>query len=167
MTTPPDNRRLTSRILAYELIDLLSDMARLHGGDVIALLIFTGVWTANTRHLRTMTDRYAALHDIPPDSQRRPISEEDLSTHLCVPRAVQDPYVERLIGDGLVERRPGGLVVPSAIFTRPEMLSGANETYGRLISMLARMRQAGVSLGEADDQVEGDASVTLARPFAT
>jgi len=65
MTTPPDNRRLTSRILAYEFIDLLSDMARIHGGDVIALLIFTGVWTANTRHLRTMTDRYAALHDIP------------------------------------------------------------------------------------------------------
>ncbi|MDP3384598.1 MAG: hypothetical protein Q8S47_14915 [Phenylobacterium sp.] len=167
MTAPPDNRRLTSRILAYEFIDLLSEMARLHGGDVVALLIFTGVWTANTAHLRSTTDRYAALHDIPPDSQRRPISEADLSTHLCMPRTVQDPYVETLVEAGLLERRPGGLVVPSAIFTRAEMLSGANETYGRLISMLARLRQAGISLGEPDGDAKADASVTLARPSGT
>ncbi len=167
MSSPSDNRRLTNRILAYELVDLLSEMARLHGGDVIALLIFTGVWTANTAHLRSTTDRYAALHDIPPDSQRRPISEADLSTHLCMPRLVQDPYVETLVAAGLVERRPGGLVVPSAIFTRAEMLSGANETYGRLISMLARLRQAGISLGQPDGEAQGDASVTLARPSAS
>jgi hypothetical protein len=164
MSSSADKRRLTGRILAYEFIDLLSDMARLYGEDVIALLIFTGVWTANTRHLRSTTDRYAALHDIPPDSQRRPISETDLSAQLCMPRQIQDAYVESLLAGGLLERRPGGLVVPSAIFTRPEMLSGANETYGRLISMLSRLRQAGISLGEDD---EGDASVTLARPSAT
>lgn len=167
MSSPPDNRRLTNRILAYEFVDLLSDMARLHGGDVIALLIFTGVWTANTAHLRSTTDRYAALHDIPPDSQRRPISEADLSAHLCMPRPVQDSYVETLVEAGLLERRPAGLVVPAAIFTRAEMLSGANETYGRLISMLARLRQAGVSLGEPGGEGEGDASVMLARPSAT
>jgi hypothetical protein len=167
MSSPADNRRLTNRILAYEFVDLLSDMARLYGRDVIALLIFTGVWTANTAHLRTTTDRYAALHDIPPDSQRRPISEADLSAHLSMPRAVQDSYVQTLIEGGLLERRPGGLVVPSAIFTRPEMLAGANEAYGRLISMLARLRQVGISLGEPDGDGEGDASVMLARPSAT
>ncbi|MDP1875427.1 hypothetical protein [Phenylobacterium sp.] len=167
MTAPTDNRRLTSRILAYEFIDLLSAMARLHGGDIISLLVFTGVWTANTSHLRATTDRYAALHDIPPDSQRRPISEADLAAHLCMPRQVQDPYVEALVGTGLLERRPGGLVVPSAIFTRPEMLSDANETYRRLISMLARLRQGGISLGESADEAKGDVSVTLARPSAT
>lgn len=167
MTSPPDNRRLTSRILAYEFIDLLSDMARVHGGDVIALLVFTGVWTANTGHLRSTTNRYAALHDIPPDSQRRPISEADLSAQLCMPRQVQDAYVASLIEAGLLERRPAGLVVPSAVFTRQEMLSGANETYVRLISMLARLREAGISLGEHDDEAKGDARVMLARPSAT
>ncbi|MDP1617019.1 hypothetical protein [Phenylobacterium sp.] len=150
MSSPSDNRRLTGRLIAYEFIDLLGDMARRHGGDLISLLVFTGVWTANTAHLRGTTDRYASLHDIPPDSQRRPITDADLAERLCLPRHIQDPYVAALIDIGVVERRDMGLVVPSAIFTRAEMLSGANETYGRLIEILARLRQAGISMGEAD-----------------
>ena len=66
MTSPPDNRRLTTRILSYEFMDLLSEMARDHGGDIIALMVFTGVWTSNTSHLRNTTERYGSLHDIPP-----------------------------------------------------------------------------------------------------
>ncbi|WP_300578878.1 hypothetical protein [Phenylobacterium sp.] len=150
MPSPPDNRRLTGRLLAFELIDLLSDMAHRYGGDLISLLVFTGVWTANTAHLRATTDRYAALHDIPPDSQRLPISEADLAARLCLPRHIQDPYVAALIEVGMIERRDMGLVVPSAVFTRAEMLAGANDTYGRLIEILARLRKAGVSLGEAE-----------------
>ncbi|MEH6675712.1 hypothetical protein [Phenylobacterium sp.] len=150
MSFPQDNRRLTGRLVAFELIDLLSDMAHRYGGDLISLLVFTGVWTANTAHLRTTTDRYAALHDIPPDSQRRPISEAELAERLCLPRHIQDPYVAALIEVGMIERRDMGLVVPSAVFTRAEMLAGTNDTYGRLIEILARLRQAGVSLGESE-----------------
>jgi hypothetical protein len=150
MSFPQDNRRLTGRLVAFELIDLLSDMAHRYGGDLISLLVFTGVWTANTAHLRTTTDRYAALHDIPPDSQRRPISEAELAERLRLPRHIQDPYVAALIEVGMIERRDMGLVVPSAVFTRAEMLAGTNDTYGRLIEILARLRQAGVSLGESE-----------------
>jgi hypothetical protein len=150
MPSPPDNRRLTGRLIAYEFIDLLGHMARRYDGDVISLLVFTGVWTANTAHLRATTDRYAALHDIPPDSQRRAITEADLADRLCLPRHIQDPYVAALIDVGIIERRDAGLVVPSAVFTRAEMLAGANDTYGRLIEILARLRQAGVSLGESE-----------------
>ena len=150
MSFPQDNRRLTGRLVAFELIDLLSDMAHRYGGDLVSLLVFTGVWTANTAHLRATTDRYAALHDIPPDSQRRPISEADLAERLCLPRHIQDPYVAALIEVGMIERRDMGLVAPSAVFTRAEMLAGANDTYGRLIEILARLRHAGVSLGESE-----------------
>ncbi|MDO8900562.1 MAG: hypothetical protein Q7V15_04330 [Phenylobacterium sp.] len=167
MTTPPDNRRLTTRILAYEFIDILSDMARRRGGDVIALLVFTGVWTANTRHLRGVSDRYATLHDIPPDSQRRPISDADLASHLCLPRPIQDAYVESLIETGLLERRAGGLVVPSAVFTRSEMLSDANETYSRLIGLIAQLQKVGVPMGESAPAAKDDARVMLARPSAS
>lgn len=149
MPAVPDNRRLTGRILAIEIMDLLGDMAELYGGDMIELLVFTGVWTANTNHLRTATDRYATLRDVPPDSQRKPIGDEALSRKLRIPRAIQDGYVESLIGRGLVERRDTGLVVPSAVFTRAEMLAGTNESYARLIDLLARLREAGVQLGEA------------------
>lgn len=150
MPSPKDNRRLTGRLIAYELLDLLSQMAHRFDGDLISLLVFTGVWTANTAHLRTTTDRYAALHDIPPDSQRRAITDADLADRLCLPRHIQDPYVAALIDVGMIERRDLGLVVPSAVFTRPEMLAGANDTYGRLIEILARLRHAGVPLGESE-----------------
>jgi hypothetical protein len=150
MPSPQDNRRLTGRLVAFEIVDLLSDMAHRYGGDLVSLLVFTGVWTANTAHLRNSTDRYAALHDIPPDSQRRPISDADLAERLCLPRHIQDPYVAALVEVGMIERRDMGLVVPSAVFTRAEMLAGTNDTYGRLIEIFARLRQAGVALGESE-----------------
>ena len=148
MSSSVDTRRVANRILAHEAIQLLSHFARQHGGDLIALLVFTGVWTSNTAHLRRERERYAGLHDIPPDTQRRPISEAALAELLCIPRDIQDRYVESLSAQGLVERRGGGLVVPAAIFTRPEMLSGTNEIYARLVEMMARLRAAGFSMGD-------------------
>lgn len=149
MPSPPDNRRLTSRILAFEVLNLLGEMADRYGCDVIELLVFTGIWTANTAHLRGTTTRYATLRDVPPDSQRKPVDEQTLSERLRLPRAIQDTYVEGLIQRGQVERRDSGLLVPSAVFTRADMLAGTNDSYSRLIEMLARMRAAGVQLGEA------------------
>ena len=150
MTSPPDTRRVANRILAYEVVQLMSRFAHANGGDLIALLVFTGVWTSNTAHLRNERSRYAGLHDIPPDSQRRPISEAALSDLLCIPRDIQDRYVAALVADGVMERRGGGLVVPAAVFTRPEMLAGTNEIYARLVEMLARLRNAGFTVGPDD-----------------
>ena len=147
MSPSPDTRRVANRILAHEALNLLSEFAHANGGDVLALLVFTGVWTSNTAHLRDSRDRYAGLYDVPPDSQRRPVSEEDLNRLLCIPRDIQDRYVAALIGAGLVERVGGGLVAPAAVFTRPVMLQGANEIYARLVEMMARLRQVGVALG--------------------
>ena len=48
-----------------------------------------------------------------------------------------------------MERKPGGLVVPSAVFTQPGMVNGANDLYGRMVGMVAAMRNAGFSFGDA------------------
>ena len=97
MTASPDTRRVANRILAYEAILLMSRFAQANGGDLIALLVFTGVWTSNTAHLRDERTRYSGLHDIPPDSQRRPIGDAALCDPLCIPRDIQDRYVQALI----------------------------------------------------------------------
>ena len=108
------------------------------------------MWTSNTAHLRDERTRYSGLHDIPPDSQRRPIGDAALCDLLCIPRDIQDRYVQALIEQGAMERRGDGLVVPAAVFTRPEMLAGTNEIYSRLIEMLARLRKAGFAVGPED-----------------
>jgi len=143
-----DNRRATVRIIAYEMLRAISAMARLNGGDTISLLVFTGIWSANTQHLISERNRYAALRDIPPDSQRRPVPLEELANFLCIPKDIVATYVAALVDGGVVERTPSGLVIPSAFFTRAEMLDGTNELYARVMSMVVALRGAGFSFGE-------------------
>ena len=50
--------------------------------------------------------------------------------------------------DGDVERKAGGLIVPSAVFTRPDQMEGPPALYTALIGMVAKLRAAGFSFGD-------------------
>ncbi|MES2723763.1 MAG: hypothetical protein V4656_11485 [Pseudomonadota bacterium] len=41
-------------------------------------------------------------------------------------------------------------MVPSAVFTRPEMMDGDNEIYARVLSLVSALRGAGFSFGDED-----------------
>ncbi|MFN3513253.1 MAG: hypothetical protein ACK41C_09425 [Phenylobacterium sp.] len=142
-----DNRRAIVRAVSTEVLKSLTALAQAGGGDTISLLVFTGIWTANTQHL-IGTGRYTALEDIPPDSQRRPILEADLERAIGIPQPILGDYVTRLIAGGIVERLPAGLVVPSAIFTTPQQVDGTNEFYARIMSIVRALRDAGFSFGD-------------------
>ncbi len=142
-----DNRRAIVRIMSHEIVEGLASLARLNGGDIVQLLVFTGIWTANTQHL-IVGGRYSALHDIPPDSQRLPVPQHVLAAQLCMPADIVARYVDRLIEGGVVERLPGGLVVPTAVFRRTDMMDGSNEFYSRVVQMVVALRGAGFQFGE-------------------
>jgi hypothetical protein len=142
-----DNRRATVRIIAYEILRGISAMARLNGGDTLSLLVFTGIWSANTQHLISARDRYAALQDVPPDSQRRPVPQDELANFLCIPKEIVAAYVAALIDGELVVRTAD---VPAIVFTRPEMLDGTNELHARVMSMVMALRGAGFRFDESD-----------------
>ncbi len=150
MTTPPsapaDNRRAIVRIVGYEMVRIASSMAKTHG-DVIEYLIFTAIWVANSSHL-IGDERYSDLRSIPPDKARRPVTLEDLQRTIPMPDEIMNTYVERMIAQGIVEQVPGGLIVPTAVFTQPEMLNGTNELYSGMVSMVTAMRAAGFAFGE-------------------
>lgn len=153
MTAPApslDNRRATARVMTYEVLRGLAAMARHGRWDMIQFLVFSGVWSANTQHLLGPKARYGELNDIPPDSQRRPVSQAALADMLCMPDDIVARYVEALIAEGIVERVGDGLVVPSAVFTRPEMMDGNNELYARVLSLVSALRGAGFSFGDGD-----------------
>ena len=147
-STAGDNRRATVRIIASEILSGISALARLNGGDTISLLVFTGIWTANTQHLAGERTRYTALGDVPPDSQRRPVPEDELANFLCIPKEIVGAYVAALIDGELVQRTAGGLVVPAAVFARSEMLDGTNELYARVMSMVVALRGVGFRFGD-------------------
>ena len=145
---PTDNRRAIVRIVAHEMVRISTAMAPVHGDDVIEYLVFTAIWVLNSQHL-IGDDRYAPLKSIPPDTQRRPVSIDELRRTVPMPDHILTSYVEKMIANGVVERTPGGLVVPSAVFTQPGMVSGANDLYARVVGMVAAMRNAGFSFGDA------------------
>ena len=147
MTTtalPLDNRRLVVRIASHHILSLLGEMAARLGLDLIETLIHAGVWTANTEHLQESVGRYARLLDLPPDSQRRPIGEAELMARLRLPRAIFEPYVERLIERGYLERVGAGLVAPSAVFTRPDVVEALGACHSSVRELMETLRRIGL-----------------------
>ncbi len=143
-----DNRRAIVRIVAHEMMRAATAMAPAHDNDVIEYFIFTAIWVLNSQHL-IGDERYAPLKSIPPDAQRRPVSIEELRRAMPMPDQIMTTYVEQMISKGIVERKSGGLVVPTAVFTQPGMLNGTNDLYSRMVNMVTAMRNTGFSFGDA------------------
>jgi hypothetical protein len=146
-----DNRRAIVRIVASEMVRIAGSMARRHDDDVIEYMVFTAIWVLNSEHL-IGDERYAALKSIPPNVMRRPATLGDLQREIPMPEPILTTYVDRLLKKGFIEQAPGGLIAPTAVFTEPDMLEGADELYGRMMQMATSMRNAGFSFG--DDQTQ-------------
>ena len=88
------------------------------------------------------------LKSIPPDALRKPASLDELRLVLPMPDDILQTYVKRLVDKGLVEEVSGKLVVPTAVFTQPEMLQGTSDLYESVVQMVTSMRTAGFSFGD-------------------
>lgn len=128
---PTDNRRAVLRTGTFEILKALRAFSRLNGGDMFALLVFTTIWSANGENLLT-DDRYAGLNRIGPDKGSLPITDADLRRAIGAPAEIVDRYVDAFLELGIVERVPGGLVAPGAVFTSPEMMDAAIEFNDRI-----------------------------------
>lgn len=142
-----DNRRAIVRIVAYELTRISSSMAKVHGDDIIEYVIFTAIWVLNTQHV-IGDARYGGLKNIPPDALRRPVGMDELRRTTPMPEEILTAYIDQLQRKGYIEDRSGGWVVPTAVFTQPDMVRGANELYSHVMTMVQSMREAGFSFGE-------------------
>ena len=99
-------------------------------------------------------DLVNALRDEKPDvavvDVRLPPTQTDegLQAALGAPREIIDSYVAAFLDMGVVERVSGGLVIPGAVFTSPEMMEAANEFYDRIMALVSALRAVGFSFGE-------------------
>lgn len=145
-----DQRRSVVRVAAYNYLRSMGEMARsMNHGDVIELIVFTGVWTINTQQLIGDPTRFAELKNIPPDSMRSAATLDEVQRLTAVPPDILATYIERLLEMNLVEQAPGGgYIVPGAVFAKPEMLDGANEVYTAMLGLVTSLRSVGFALGE-------------------
>ena len=150
----PDNRRLIVRVFAREFLSGLRALGKARNTDTIALILFTGIWSANTQHLTPPRNRrYAETMDIPPDSQRTPISLADLVEQTGVPRAIAATYVREMLDGGILEMWETGLVVPSAVIARLETVESLTETHEHLVGMVSALQSAGLRFDSGPNAV--------------
>ena len=127
-------------------IDLMTGVV---GGDLVKGLIFVAVVQANTQHIvqdDTLSQTWSEAEDKVPDENRRPVSVHALSVSLGIPYETTRRYVNKLLADGYCIRVRRGLVVPSDVLARDDMVTALRRNYANLQRLVGSLRRAGVEL---------------------
>jgi hypothetical protein len=96
---------------------------------------------------------YGRLDTIPPDDLRTPISTYAVSKFLMVPYETTRRTVLWLVEIGLLSRNSsGGLIMPAAAFTRPDMLAAFVEFSELTLEFLGRLAEFGITADTLKDQ---------------
>ena len=140
-TSPAAPTRIIIRAACDFLLAISVEGARTFG-SIPRAVILTAIAVANVQHIMrsaVRTWRYAGLDQIPPDSERRPVSILGLSQSLQKPFETTRAHVNALIDDGLCIKTAGGVIVPSEVLLTPKVAAldaAVWETFWKMISDL-------------------------------
>ena len=116
-TSPTAPTRIIIRAACNFLVAISAEGGRTFG-NITRSVILTAITVANVQHITRSairTWRYAGLDQIPPDSERRPVSILGLSQSLQKPFETTRAHVNALIREGLCIKAAGGVIVPSEL----------------------------------------------------
>ena len=139
--------RLAQRATAQFVLDTAELLSRAIDADTVRGLIFLGIISANTRHLRPGSPEgqaYAAKADAAPDSVKRGISVHALSHQVNQPYETTRRHVQKLISDGLCERRIDGIIVPAAALASPRVLQILDRNLANVFKFVDALELGGV-----------------------
>jgi len=142
---PPANVRAVVRVGSEFLMRGIDSMIKSQGDDLIAALIFTAIWTTNVRHITQSPANieFGGPNDIPPDAQRRPVSVQAVANQLGIPYETVRRYVQKMIKAGdCIRVGKHGLIVPAAVFARPQHQKALQESLPSLLRFLADLKRA-------------------------
>ncbi len=125
-------------------------------GSLPRAIFFTAIVAANQQHITrsaVRSWRYAELGQIAPDSERRPVSILGLAQSLQKPFETTRENVKALIGEGLVVKAEGGVIVPTEVIRSEAVMALDDRCWDIFCEMVARLRSLdfdfSVVLGEA------------------
>ncbi len=139
--------RLAQRATIQFVLDTADLLSRLIDSDTVRGLIFLGIIAANTRHLRAGSQEaqaYAATPDVVPDTLRRGISVHALCHQVNLPYETTRRHVQKLINDGLCERRDDGIIVPAAALSSPRMMRVLDRNLANVFKFVDELERGGV-----------------------
>lgn len=144
----PDQFRQVNRAVSAYCLETACHMARVMDLDPGSVLILRAVNLANVRHVTQDPDAtlaHAALADVLPDAERRPISVYGLAKYLLLPYETVRRSLLQLEAKGLVRRETAGLIVPAEVVARPAVVAGIAELAANTETFLADLAAAGLA----------------------
>ena len=153
-----------ARLSTHYFVEGVSLVARRADLDVLSALVMLTIGLMNTQAItcsHTLADRYAGLHDIPPDDLRTPVKAYTISRFLMLPYETARRTCLRLVERGLVARNEAGeLTMPSEVFARPDMMAMFVEFSNLTTDFLETLAENGVT----GDAVASRQPAALAEP---
>ncbi|MDP1630999.1 MAG: hypothetical protein Q8L66_06220 [Caulobacter sp.] len=145
---PPENddrTRLAVRLGTEYALKSLRLLSSVLGGDMIAAIVIAEIVSANTAHLNARQDaRYVRLDDLPPDSERRPVSALAVAGSLGIPRETARRCIKRLEAMGVCQRVKGGVIIPTAVLSIPQHQPLQAANIANLRQLVSRVQALGV-----------------------
>jgi hypothetical protein len=139
--------RLVARLTADFVLRSLNLAAAEHAGDMTRAVILTAIVSANTAHLnmgRGRDARYQAMHELPPDEERRPVSVSAIAASLGLPFETARRHIKALIAAGHCARVKGGIVCPAAAVGREANSQAIVANAANVRRYLRELKAAGV-----------------------
>lgn len=125
LTGALENHRAIIWLSAHYFLRTLDIGKAVHGGDPMQAVIFTALWSANVKDIRS---RGGYNDSLVPDEQRRPVTVARLAKLVGAPAETVRRHVVRMTEDGLCARvGRKGVVVNADVFLRPDMLNAVEK----------------------------------------
>ena len=115
-------------------------------GDLTRSFIFAGAMSANARAITYDPEQawaYADMDAPPPDEARHPISVRALAQAVGMPFETVRRHVHRMVRDGGLEWRDGGVIVPMAFMQRESFQHHSPMIAMRFTRMVIDLKRAG------------------------
>ncbi|WP_298163340.1 hypothetical protein [Brevundimonas sp.] len=155
----PDSPEAPSRVISRagcEFLLAISAEGIRTFGSLPRAIFFKAIVTANVQHITrsaVRTWRYARLDQIAPESERRPVSILGLAQSLHRPFETTRENVNALIGEGLVVKKEGGVIVPTEVLLSDLVVAMDDRLWRSFCEMIASLKSLNfdfsVVLGEA------------------
>jgi hypothetical protein len=145
--------RAVGRICTEFFLETAVSCADFFGGELVTALVFLAILRENVRHIEHSpqnTRAYGGPQSLPPDSEREPVTIYVVAKTLGLTYETARRHVKRLVDDGYCLRTEKGLVVPTDVLMRPEIIRG-NE---RGVASFNRLLNNAVAAGLIDVQVK-------------
>jgi hypothetical protein len=139
--------RAVGRICTEFFLETAVGSADFFKGELVTAMVFLAIMRENVRHIDHTpenTRSYGGPRTLPPDSDREPVTIYVVAKTLGLTYETARRHVKRLVDDGYCLRMDKGLLIPSDVLMRPEIVRANERSLASFNTMLNNAISAGL-----------------------